>query len=238
MASHLWRPGRVTRIALIAVLALPVAALAVTAAALAYERALPDWFTAAFACATILLALTAVSYARAVWGLRAIGLAGADGICVATVLVATASFLCTSSLHSFYPFRPSVFQRFEGVPWGWFPPRPLLYFNFALTAFGFTAAALLAIVYLTGARAAALTGMVILALAVLIPNDNCSNPLNRPWLQLIGASPLMFATNAMVLGIATCGLCGLWRRSSLAIITMLCLATLLTGIGHMTGLLW
>jgi hypothetical protein len=34
---------------------------------------------------------------------------------------------------------------------------------------------------------------------MLIPNDDCPNAFNHPWLGWLGASPLMFLGNAVVL---------------------------------------
>ena len=80
----------------------------------------------------------------------------------------------------------------------------------------------------------AVVGMAVLAILVLIPNDNCENAFNRPWIGAIGASPLMFAPASVGLLVAACGLCKLWRRTSLAIVLTICLVTLLVGLGHMT----
>jgi hypothetical protein len=80
--------------------------------------------------------------------------------------------------------------------------------------------------------------MVTLAALLLIPNDNCANAFNRPWVASIGASPLMFASSSIGLLVAACGLCQLWLRTSLAILAGICVGTLLVGIGHMSQTLW
>ncbi|HEV2293701.1 MAG TPA: hypothetical protein VGR35_07585 [Tepidisphaeraceae bacterium] len=161
-----------------------------------------------------------------------------DRISTATLLLVVVAFVCTSSLHSFYPFRPALADRLDRLPLGMLPPGPMLRFNYALTAAALVAAAMLAAGYAAGFRRIAVVGMATLAVILLFPNDNCANPFNRPWIRTLGASPLMFAPASVGLLVAACGLCRLWRRTSLAIVLTICLVTLLVGLGHITRVIW
>ena len=197
-------------------------------ALLAGGRGLPAWFIALFVTATAALEWALVSYVGACWRGRLKEPVELDRTAVATLLLAVLAFAATSSLHNFHPFRP----------WSGEPPRPMLRFNFALTAAALVAAATLAAGYAAGFRRAAVVGMAALAVALLVPNDNCANAFNRPWLRTLGASPLMFAPASVGLLVAACGLCQLWRRTSLVIVLTICLGTLLVGVGHMTRVIW
>ena len=211
----------------------------VTAVALVVDgRGLPGWFIATFVAGTGALVAVLAMYAHAcVKGqLRTPAVLGSAPAAMLVLIVA--SIVCTSSLHHFYPFRPSVAARLEGVPLNRLPPGAMLRFNYAMTGAAMLAATGLAIAYAAGLRRAAVVGVVTLAVLLLIPNDNCANAFNRHWVGLIGASPLMFAPASGGLLVAVCGLCGLWPRTSLMIVLMVCFGTLLVGIGHMSRVIW
>ena len=234
-----WRPGASTRRVLLAALVLQVSVVGFTAAALFMDgRGLPRWFIGAFIAGLAALVPTLCWYMTACWRGELAEPVALDGVAAATLLLVVASFVCTSSLHHFYPFRPSLPQRLEGVPLGLLPPRPMLRMNYAFTAAALAAGTTLAMTYALGRRRAAIAGMALLAVVLLLPNDNCDNAFNRPWLRLIGASPLMFAPASMGLVVAACGLCQLWRRTSLLLLLGICLGTLSLGLGHITRFIW
>jgi hypothetical protein len=70
----------------------------------------------------------------------------------------------------------------------------------------------LTVLYVLRRTSQAVSGLVILAAIMLVPNDNCPNDFNLPWIQWVGASPLMFMPNSVVLVIGYCGLHGIWPR--------------------------
>jgi hypothetical protein len=231
------------RFILIAALSLGALAVCVTAAAVvAKPRGLPASVVVAVAAAAVLLAAASGWYGVAVARARLQEPVRPDSLCAMTLALTVLSVVFTSSLHAFYPFRPSVFRRLEGLPWvlPWpmAPHGPLLRFNFAFTAAALVAAAAAAGIYLAGRRRVAVVALSALALVLLVPNDNCVNPFNRPWLRALGASPLMFSANSVALAIAVCGLCQLERATSFGIVATICLATLLLGLGHVTGVAW
>ena len=96
----------------------------------------------------------------------------------------------------------------------------------------------MAVLYRLRLRRAALVGLLILAAVMLIPNDDCGNDFNRPWNNLIGASPLMFAPNAGVLLIGYCALQGILPPTSLIVMTGANLFVLFLGLGHLTRVVW
>ena len=226
------RPGAVTAALLMAALVLPCAALTVMAIALARDAGgLARWFVALLILGVLLVCVTAVGYVREIWR-RGLGSpAGMSPVTAATLLVLPVLIVCGSSLHQFYPFRPSVVAAFPGL-------RPMLQFNLAFAAAALLMTVALAVAYAAGWRRASVRGIALVGVLLLIPNDDCPNPFNRPWLAMIGASPLMFAPAALGVALAGCGLCGLWPRWSLAIAASLGFSTLLLGWGHMTGSLW
>ena len=97
---------------------------------------------------------------------------------------------------------------------------------------------ILAFLYAFGRRPQAVTGLVILAVVMLVPNDNCDNFFNQSWIQWIGASPLMFMPNSVVLLIGHCALHGIWPRVSILLIAAINICVFVLGLGHVTGVVW
>jgi hypothetical protein len=149
-------------------------------------------------------------------------------------LLLVLSVICTSALHKFFPFRPTVI-----VYWSEIPPRlNLLKYNFILTAGSLLVLLVLAVFYFLGRRSQAVTGLVILAAIMLVPNDNCGNYFNLPWIKWIGASPLMFMPNSVVVLIGYCGLHGIWPRVSIFLMAAINACVFLLGLGHLTKVVW
>jgi hypothetical protein len=104
------------------------------------------------------------------------------------------SFICTSSVHAFLPFRPAVVH--------WWPKFGfVLKLNMILAATGLATTLGLCILYATGRRRIATSGLLLLGVTLLIPNDDCRNPFNEWWIDMIGASPLMFVPNILALAL-------------------------------------
>lgn len=195
----------------------------------AAREVFPSWFVPAFVAGLAVL----VSYSA--WTL--VQLRGAasrplgEGVGITVWILLPLSFVSTSAVHQFYPFRPSVAVVYGELD-------SMLRFNLALAAFGFLAAAGLGALYLSGRREKAIVGLFFLDLLLLIPNDACWNPFNAWWIETIGASPLMFVPNlyASLFGVAA--LLGVRPRLNVAAVAVACLGVTLLGLGHMTRLIW
>ncbi|MFZ2149510.1 MAG: hypothetical protein WAV28_20055 [Sedimentisphaerales bacterium] len=149
-------------------------------------------------------------------------------------LLLVLSVICTSALHQFAPFRLDAIILWPVIPWH----LNLLKYNFILTAGSLFAVLVLTILYCLGRRSQAVTGLVILAVIMLVPNDNCGNDFNLPWLRWLGASPLMFMPNSVVLLVGYCGLHGIWPRVGILLMAGINICVLLLGLGHLTKIIW
>ncbi len=146
---------------------------------------------------------------------------------IAWVLIVS-SVVCTAALHQFWPFRPGIAEY-------WQRAEPILRYNFALTAGSLVLVVVLALLYYWRQRQAAVLGLVGLALWMLVPNDACGNPFNTPWVNWLGASPLMFMPNSVVLLVGCCCLHGVRPRTSLGVMMLINGFVLLLGIAHIIG---
>jgi hypothetical protein len=146
---------------------------------------------------------------------------------IAWVLIVS-SVVCTAALHQFWPFRPGIAEY-------WQRAEPILRYNFALTAGSLVLVVVLALLYYWRQRQAAVLGLVGLAAWMLVPNDACGNPFNRPWVNWLGASPLMFMPNSVVLLVGCCCLHGVRPRTSLGVMMLINGFVLLLGIAHIIG---
>jgi len=149
-------------------------------------------------------------------------------------LLLVLSVICTSSLHQFAPFRPDAIMFWPEIP----PEYNLIKYNFILTAGSLLVVLVLAILYCLGRRSQAVTGLVILAAIMLVPNDNCGNDFNLPWIKWVGASPLMFMPNSVVLLIGYCGLHGIWPRVGILLMAGINACVFALGLGHLTKVIW
>ena len=144
------------------------------------------------------------------------------------------SVICTSALHKFFPFRPTVIVYWPEIP----PHLNILKYNFILTAGSLLVLLVLAVFYSLGRRSQAVAGLVILAAIMLVPNDNCGNYFNLPWIKWMGASPLMFMPNSVVILIGYCGLHGIWPRVGIFLMAAINACVFLLGLGHLTKVVW
>jgi hypothetical protein len=149
-------------------------------------------------------------------------------------LLLVLSVPCTSALHKFAPFRLDAIMMWPEIP----AEYNLIKYNFILTAGSLLVILILTVLYCLGRRTQALTGLVILAGIMLVPNDNCTNYFNLPWIQWAGASPLMFMPNSVVLLIGYSGLLGIRPRISILLMTGINIGVFLLGLGHLTKLVW
>lgn len=193
-----------------------------------YRAMFPDWFVPAFVAGLAALVAYAAFVTVGIWRARGAARLAENGL-VWTLL--PLSFVCTSAVHQFYPFRPSVIQVWSGID-------QVLRLNLLLTGVGFLAAVSLALLYRSGLRERAVLGLLVLDLLLLVPNDACANPFNTWWVDTVGASPLMFVPvlYASLFGIAA--LLGVHPRWNMAALAAACLGVTLLGLGHMTRVIW
>ncbi|HVR96127.1 MAG TPA: hypothetical protein VMW27_05905, partial [Thermoanaerobaculia bacterium] len=147
----------------------------------------PSWFVPLFVAGVAGLVAWAGLAVMGIWRRRAVQPAE-GGLATAVWLLLPLSFVCTSSVHQFFPFRPAPLAAYRDVV-------PMLGFNLALTGFAFLAVVGLALLYRFGRRDAAILGLMALGFLLLVPNDDCANPFNERWIATVGASPLMFLPN-------------------------------------------
>jgi hypothetical protein len=114
----------------------------------------------------------------------------------------------------------------------------MLKYNFILTASFLLTVVVLGILYHLGWKRFGVGGLVLVAAVMLVPNDNCGNYFNRLWIELIGASPLMFMANSAAILIGCCGIFGIRPKASIAAISYINGCTLAVGLGHLTGIIW
>ena len=193
--------------------------------------AFPPWFVPLFVTGLGGLVLCAAWVTSGIWRARryARPAAGALGGTVWILLVL--SFVATSTVHQLYPFRTLSSADFLQLD-------PVLRFNLIVTGAGFVAAAGLGVLYQGGRREAALVGLFLLGLLLLVPNDACANPFNIWWIARVGASPLMFVPNLYASLFGAGVLLRVHPRWNLFCLMAACLGVALLGLGHSTHVLW
>jgi len=149
-------------------------------------------------------------------------------------LLLVLSVPCTSALHKFAPFRLDAVMSWFEIPTHY----NLIKYNFILTAGSLLVILILTVLYSIGRQTQAVTGLVILAGIMLVPNDNCGNYFNLPWIQWVGASPLMFMPNSVLLLIGYCGLHGILPRISILLMAGINVGVFLLGLGHLMRFIW
>jgi len=193
----------------------------------------PSWFGPVFLIAMLLLLSIISLYIRQVTQVYSVRSPEKKAtICIWILLVT--SVICSSALHKFYPFRLGVITYWPRIP----PHLAMLKYNFILTAGCLLSMLLLFANHCLGHRRTAMLGLLILSAIMLVPNDNCGNDFNRPWLQGIGASPLMFMPNSIVVLIGYCGLYGVWPWFGTILMLLINLCVFLLGLGHLTKVVW
>lgn len=194
---------------------------------LAARRDLPGWFWLLFQAGTALLLVVIVCYVVAL--LRQHSRESPRPCAAALIwLCLIVSVICTSSLHGFYPFRPDVVAVWESLP----PTLKFIRYNYVFTAGCLFVTVALAVLFFRRRQRLALGGLLLLSGVMLTPNDDCPNVLNLPWIAWMGASPLMFLCNSVVVLIGYCALCGRWPRMSVLVMSSINVCVLVLGLGH------
>ena len=191
----------------------------------------PDWFVPSFVIGIAgLLGLSATMVFRTWQYRRSVRWAHGPAALAIWILLPL-SFVCTSAVHGFYPFRPASLSQFMELD-------PFLKFNMGMSLFGFVAAASCGVLYARGRRHAAVLGLLGSAVVLLVPNDACGNAFNYWWLATIGASPLMFVPNLFAIMFGTAALIGVHRRLNMLALGGTGMAVAFLGLGHMFRVIW
>jgi hypothetical protein len=226
-------PG-VRRAAALAVVVCGVAAL-LSARTLAdlipRSQAFPSWFVPLFGAGLVGLVLCAAWVTHGIWQARHHARPASGGLAHVVWVLLALSFVATSTVHQLYPFRPFSWEDFLEID-------PMLRFNLVVTGLGFVTTAILADLYGTGKRGGALTGLLVLDLLLLVPNDACANPFNETWIAWLGASPLMFVPNLYASLFGVGALLGVRPRWNLLCLAAACVGVALLGLGHATEVIW
>ncbi len=176
----------------------------------------PLWFVPSFGCNFELIALSLYLILQ-MWKITDHSqlLSGKQSIFLWLFMLL--SFICTTSVHGFYPFRSNVLL---GLPF----VDQVMKTNYIIAFFGITASAVLAVIYIfSNLKTPAVIGLLLMSLVMLIPNDNCYNPFNYWWIHTIGASPLMYTPNLYAILFVTCGLHGIRPKGAIFdILHLLC----------------
>lgn len=191
----------------------------------------PAWFVPSFATGVLFLLIAAGSTSLGLWRARDSAKPTGRPLALAVWVLLALSFVCTSSVHQFFPFRLAPIEAYEGI-------SPVLRLNLVLTGVGFVAAVGLGVLYARERRRAALAGLVVLGLVLLVPNDDCANLFNEWWLASVGASPLMFLPNLYAILFGAAALLGVRPRFHLLALAATCAGVTLLGLGHITRVIW
>jgi hypothetical protein len=192
----------------------------------------PVWFVPSFILVIIILIILSLYFVLQSWKIeRSTRLLTSKQSVYLWVLMIL-SFISTTSVHGFYPFHPNVFPMLPTLD-------SVMKINYAIAVAGFIACTVLASFYIfSPIKLPAMIGLMMVALLMLIPNDNCTNPFNYWWIKTIGASPLMYVPNIYMTLFVASGLYGIHPKSVGVIAACICLSSLMLGIGHQLGIIW
>ncbi len=198
-----------------------------------YRRQFPFWFVPSFVFgAAVLIAYSGYIAAR-VQASREIATAPSRLRGWSVWLLLGISFVSTTSVHGFYPFRPAPIHSYLTLV-----DYPVWAINMALPVLGVVGVAALWFVHRSGRYGTALFGVTVLGFLLLIPNDACKNPFNYWWLRTIGASPLMFVPNMYAALFCVAILRGVRPRLNTFVLAAVCVSTAMLGLGHMSRIVW
>jgi hypothetical protein len=192
----------------------------------------PVWFVPGFILTIIILISMSLYFVFQISKRPEHGrlLASKQSISLWTIMIL--SFISTTSVHGFYPFHRNVFWILPTVD-------SMMKINYAVVVVGLFACIVFAGIYLySPMKHLAVMGLMMIALLLLIPNDNCANPFNYWWIKTIGASPLMYVPN-MYAAIFVVGGLNNVHPKGVAVLTLgVCVGSLLLGAGHQLGIIW
>jgi len=192
----------------------------------------PGWFVPGFSLAVLVLNALCLYFVFQMWKIEDHSRLLSGKQSAFLWILIPLSFICTTSVHGFYPFRSDGWDAFL-----WF--EPVMKINYAIAFLGVVTSIALAGIYVfSRMKTTAVIGLLVMALLTLIPNDNCYNPFNYWWIEKIGASSLMYAPNMYATLFVTSGLHGIRPKSAAFLTLGICVGSLILGIGHRLGIIW
>src|SRR5215216_3344597 len=197
-----------------------------------HSELFPGWFVPSFTAGVSILLTLSLYFVLQVWKGPDHTVLPSGGQSILLWILMLLSFICTTSVHGFYPFRTDLLSFLPTLD-------PVLKLNFVIAATGLLVCAALAGFYIFGqVKLPAVIGLMVVSLLMLIPNDNCSNPFNYWWIEKIGASPLMYVPNVYAALFVTSGIYGVRPKSAIFLTMGICLASLVLGLGHQFRIIW
>lgn len=198
------------------------------------RRQFPLWFVPLFVLGTTVLIGYSGYVAARVRATRAIAAPGGYVGGWPVWLLFGMSFVSTTGVHAFYPFRPVPIRSYIALVHDF----PIMALNMGVALAGVVCVVALWWVYRSGRYGTALLGVTILGFLLLIPNDACKNPFNDWWLRTIGASPLMFVPNMYAALFCVAALRGVRPQLNTVVLAAVCFSTAMLGLGHMSRVIW
>jgi hypothetical protein len=219
---------------LLGILFVSVSALSIKAAydLSKYFDTFPGWFVPGFILGVIILISVCLYFVVQAWSIQGrmdfITPKQSAYLWIAMIL----SFICTTSVHGFYPFRFDILSVLPVLD-------SVLRFNYLIAAIGFAISTMWAGLYIFSRwKLLAVLGLMVTSLFLLIPNDNCANQFNFWWIANVGASPLMYVPNLYAAFFVACGILGIHARVAAFFASGICIASLLLGLGHQFRIIW
>ncbi|MBI4862691.1 MAG: hypothetical protein HY815_20885 [Candidatus Riflebacteria bacterium] len=194
------------------------------------HRQFPGWFAPTFALGVVGLVSVSGLMALTLRASRALE-PRSDWVPRVIWPLLSLSFVCTTAVHGFHPFRLPLPVRYGSLD-------IFMKLNLALAVGGFVTTAAFGALYLGGRREGAILGWLLASFLVLVPNDTCRNGFNLWWLDTVGASPLMYLPNLYATLFGVCALVGVRSTFCTAMVAAACGGVTLLGVGHMTRLIW
>jgi hypothetical protein len=197
-----------------------------------YFDVFPIWFVPSFSVVVLVLNAICLYLVLQVWKIENNRHASSGGGPTLLWLLMTVSFICTTAVHGFYPFHHDFLLKLANI-------TDVLKINYGIAIFGLVVSAILTVLYtFTKMKTSAIAGLMVMALFILIPNDDCANPFNYWWINTIGASPLMYAPNLYAILLVTSGLFNIHSRIVTLLTLCVCIGTLILGLGHQLNIIW
>lgn len=194
-----------------------------------WSHKFPSWFVPLFGAGVLILLLISTAVLRDFWQLNAI-VSQPGRQAAAPWLLVIVSYFCTTAVHSFYPFQSDVLSV-------WNEQTAVLRFNFVLAALGTLVSIGLSLLYRRNSVPAVLS-LLLFNFLLLLPNDDCRNSFNIWWINIIGASPLMYIPNIFVNLFAVLALLRIRYWPAILMMTAICVAVCLLGLGHQSDIIW
>lgn len=197
-----------------------------------YFDVFPIWFVPSFSVVVLVLNAICLYLVLHVWKIENNRHASSGRGPTLLWLLMTVSFICTTAVHGFYPFHRGVLLKLSSI-------TDVLKINYGIAIFGLVVSAILTIIYtFTEMKTPAIAGLMVMALFIIIPNDDCANPFNYWWINTIGASPLMYAPNLYASLFVTSGLFNIHPRIVTLLTLCVCIGALILGLGHQLHIIW